>query len=258
MSLAEAEAELEEEKAAGACAAASQKKGQTKTAKPLKKKQFMNVVICNSSEVLHKAGRGCDDLNKYGLETALMMSKFNSTKNMDLAQEIIRRCEVERDAWLAMSPPQFDPAVKQCLTLEVMQFELGADSHTMALLDEQSDKYIVLSPSNCQENLKKIRQQNREGRSIMPCCAWCGKYQPQKRLLCGHCKIAVYCGPVCQKKHWDDAHRTECGKVLVCACCGKLVHKALTCARCRGPKYCDKAHQLWHWKHGHKSECGST
>ena len=50
MSLAEAEAELEEEKAAGACAA-SQKKGQTNTAKPLKKKQFMNVVICNSSEV---------------------------------------------------------------------------------------------------------------------------------------------------------------------------------------------------------------
>ena len=49
-----AEAELEEEKAAGARAAASQKKGQTKTAKHPKRKQFMNVVIGNSSPAQDK------------------------------------------------------------------------------------------------------------------------------------------------------------------------------------------------------------
>eukprot|EP00928_Gymnodinium_smaydae_P076245 TRINITY_DN59232_c0_g1_i1.p1 TRINITY_DN59232_c0_g1~~TRINITY_DN59232_c0_g1_i1.p1 ORF type:complete len:411 (+),score=46.53 TRINITY_DN59232_c0_g1_i1:70-1302(+) len=36
----------------------------------------------------------------------------------------------------------------------------------------------------------------------------------EKFLVCGHCQLVAYCSPACQKKHWQDSHREECGKSL--------------------------------------------
>ena len=90
---------------------------------------------------------------------------------------------------------------------------------------------------------------------MLPCCACCGKSAEYKRLFCGKCNIAVYCGKQCQKLHWDEGHRELCGEQKMCAACKKLLDTRLMCNRCNDAWYCNKAHQTWHWKHGHKKEC---
>ncbi|XP_074566875.1 uncharacterized protein LOC141823490 [Curcuma longa] len=43
-------------------------------------------------------------------------------------------------------------------------------------------------------------------------CSMCDKeVQDDQSLCCGRCGAVVYCGPVCQKQHWKDAHKGACG-----------------------------------------------
>jgi hypothetical protein len=44
-------------------------------------------------------------------------------------------------------------------------------------------------------------------------CFQCGNFDGFKKLLqCANCKLAYYCGPKCQRKHWKLKHKFECNK----------------------------------------------
>ncbi|KAL5978522.1 hypothetical protein ACLOJK_029639 [Asimina triloba] len=43
-------------------------------------------------------------------------------------------------------------------------------------------------------------------------CSLCDKeVYGEQSVCCGRCGAVVYCGPVCQKQHWKDTHKTTCG-----------------------------------------------
>ncbi|KAJ4760746.1 Zinc finger MYND domain-containing protein 15 [Rhynchospora pubera] len=43
-------------------------------------------------------------------------------------------------------------------------------------------------------------------------CAMCEKpVQWDQSLCCGRCKAIIYCGPICQKNHWRETHKSMCG-----------------------------------------------
>ncbi|XP_017698852.1 zinc finger MYND domain-containing protein 15 [Phoenix dactylifera] len=43
-------------------------------------------------------------------------------------------------------------------------------------------------------------------------CAMCEKeVHGDQSLFCGRCRAVVYCGPVCQKQHWKETHKSICG-----------------------------------------------
>lgn len=43
-------------------------------------------------------------------------------------------------------------------------------------------------------------------------CAMCEKpVHWDQTLCCGQCKAIIYCGPICQKNHWREAHKAMCG-----------------------------------------------
>lgn len=43
-------------------------------------------------------------------------------------------------------------------------------------------------------------------------CAMCEKeVLGDQSLFCGRCHAVVYCGPVCQKQHWKETHKSMCG-----------------------------------------------
>ena len=54
-------------------------------------------------------------------------------------------------------------------------------------------------------SLKTINTEgsNTEANNICACCHKVGRYR------CSGCKQVVYCGAICQKKHWPS-HRDEC------------------------------------------------
>ncbi|KAJ8478160.1 hypothetical protein OPV22_021887 [Ensete ventricosum] len=58
-----------------------------------------------------------------------------------------------------------------------------------------------LPPAEVMTNWTTLRQ-----------CVMCDKeiYGDQS-MCCGRCRGVVYCGPVCQKQHWKDAHKGVCG-----------------------------------------------
>merc|ERR1712080_803698 len=43
-------------------------------------------------------------------------------------------------------------------------------------------------------------------------CSSCSQLQsPEMKLLkCARCKLAFYCGPTCQKNHWEAGHKEQC------------------------------------------------
>jgi hypothetical protein len=45
-------------------------------------------------------------------------------------------------------------------------------------------------------------------------CSGCDKQHvnSQKLKRCGWCRLAVYCDKSCQKKHWNEGHRSQCKK----------------------------------------------
>lgn len=49
----------------------------------------------------------------------------------------------------------------------------------------------------------------------------CGKLEREVRAAggkfakCGKCKVVWYCTPDCQRAHWSNGHRQQCGKVCV-------------------------------------------
>ena len=200
-------------------------------------------------------------LYDYGIKTGLMTLEYNDNKDPALLEEIVQRCLTEKDAWLALSQTDneqfahhcFAGAAKQCINLEQYCFLKGGEKDAVKAAEDETDRLIGLTGSYKKELLDSL-QHNREGRSCLPCCACCGKYNPQKRLMCAKCNIAVYCGVDCQKEHWK-VHREQCGRQTACAWCGKIPEKPMKCGRCMGVTYCDQAHQKWHWKFSHKKEC---
>jgi len=84
---------------------------------------------------------------------------------------------------------------------------------------------------------------------------------------CPKCKETFYCGPQCQKAHWQAGHRSACKApspavmekpeskpASTCGACGKEgVSK--TCSGCKQVKYCNRTCQSQHWKGGHKARC---
>uniref|UniRef100_A0A5B7BR51 Putative zinc finger MYND domain-containing protein 15 n=1 Tax=Davidia involucrata TaxID=16924 RepID=A0A5B7BR51_DAVIN len=43
-------------------------------------------------------------------------------------------------------------------------------------------------------------------------CAMCEKEVHGEQLICcGRCRAVVYCGPLCQKQHWKETHKSMCG-----------------------------------------------
>jgi len=41
-------------------------------------------------------------------------------------------------------------------------------------------------------------------------CYVCRKPAPKK---CATCKVATYCGEICQKKHWLQGHKNDCASL---------------------------------------------
>ena len=219
------------------------------------RKAIKGVVICDSIPGDNYEWRKLFD---YGVETGKMMQQYEKTNNEELLLDIMKRYEFERDAWLSMTPPEYAGAAKICINMESTLYKLGKQKHEIKKMQEETDKYVALSSSNWKSNLQAVLELNRESSSILSSCENCGKCFSKttpKRLFCGKCKLAVYCSQLCQKQHWDEVHRKECGKLPACACCDKLLYQPMTCGRCHGPKYCNRMHQKWHWKHGHKEEC---
>ncbi|KAH7662109.1 HIT/MYND zinc finger-like protein [Dioscorea alata] len=75
-------------------------------------------------------------------------------------------------------------------------------------LSSNSPKFIAEPP--IEDSMKKaIVAKNW---NIMRQCLMCEKEVPSEQcLFCGRCRAAVYCGPVCQKQHWKDEHKSICG-----------------------------------------------
>jgi len=222
--------------------------------KPVKYK-CSTAVVGDAAPVFDKPG--WKELYYYGMHTGDMSVEYDETKDPVLGEEILKRMRFERDAWLRMTPPEFPGAAKKSITIAFHMFSLGFDKHTINLAKEEAEQYIALSPVDKQPLLREVYKHNLFATSLLTCCAECGKYtsHEQKRLFCGQCKIAVYCGPVCQKKHWDEGHHDLCNKQRMCAACGKLLEKPLKCGRCNAVWYCDKGHQEHHWKWSHKKNC---
>ena len=197
---------------------------------------------------------GWGELYDYGMKTAEKMSEYGQSKDPGLLQEILQRTRFERDGWLAMSPPEYAGAVKQCLNMEGQLFQLGYDKHAIKAAQDETNRYLELSAPNWQEQLKAYRDMSREAMSKLPSCACCGKYIPGKRQFCGQCKVVVYCGVDCQKEHWAKVHREQCGKPG-CGFCGKIPEKPMKCGKCLQVTYCDKECQTRDWKFIHKKEC---
>lgn len=192
----------------------------------------------------------------YGRETGLLTLRYLETKDVTLLPEIMQRCETEANAWLGMDPPDYAGAAKQWVNLEGHRFVAGCDKAAIQEATDKTNEYIRLSGA-WQERIEAARAYNREQESLLACCAMCGKCTPQeqKRLFCGQCKWAVYCGAECQKQHWQQGHKELCGKQAHCAACFKLLEVPMKCTRCNAVWYCNKAHQTWHWKKGHKRDC---
>jgi hypothetical protein len=199
---------------------------------------------------------GWEELYYYGMDTGDMAVQYDANKDRVLGYKILERMQFERDAWLRMNPPEFPGAAKKSITMVSLMFNLGYDKHAINAAKEEAEQYIALSPTDTQAFLREVYNHNLFATSLLACCAMCGKHTPpeQKRLFCSQCKIAVYCGPVCQKKHWDEAHRAVCTKQRMCAACGKLLEAPMTCGRCNAVWYCNKDHQKHHWKK-HKNVC---
>jgi hypothetical protein len=214
-----------------------------------------NFVLGNEAPVLTKPG--WKELYYYGKETGAMNPEFEKTRDPALGEEMLRRMRFERDEWLRMTPPEFPGAAKKVITMIAHMFQLGYDKHDINAVKEEADKYVSLSPTHTQEELRAMYEYNVYAISLLACCAECGKFTPkeQRRLFCSQCHIAVYCGPECQKKHWKQGHRELCGQQRWCQACGKLLEKPLFCGRCRTVCYCDKAHQEHDWKRNHKKIC---
>ncbi len=193
----------------------------------------------------------------YGKETAHMLMHHQNAKTKDpaLLAEIMRRCETEATGWLQMNPPDYAGAAKQYLNLESHMFAAGYDSAAIKEAKLRTDHFIGLSGPEWQDDVLAVALFNREAVSMLPCCASCGKSAEYKRLFCGKCGIAVYCGKQCQKKHWDEGHRKLCRQQKTCGACKKLLEKPMKCGKCSAVFYCNKEHQTWHWKHGHKKTC---
>ena len=67
-----------------------------------------------------------------------------------------------------------------------------------------------------------LRKRNKND-LVRDTCAWCGQAaEPhQKFKKCTGCKLARYCGPVCQRTHWFDStegHKTPCKRVAESKC----------------------------------------
>ncbi len=102
----------------------------------------------------------------------------------------------------------------------------------------------------------------------MSACSSCGA--PDAPSICGGCKFAAYCEPVCQRAAWaghkavckaiqadiaaapdgDDMERTHCD-----SCAAKLDGREEVCAHCRSVSYCSAACQAAHWPAVHKAVC---
>jgi hypothetical protein len=225
--------------------------------KPVKFK--ITPMICMDSKRTNKPGWG--ELYDYGLVTGQMMADNGQSDDPVLLNAIMERCKVERDGWLNIKPePEYAGAAKQCINIENYLFRLGCDKDGMKAAQEETDRYIELSRPYWKPQLELYRDVNREARKILPSCACCDKVIIGKRLFCGQCKIAVYCGTDCQKQHWSEVHREQCGKPG-CALCGKIPEKPMKCGRCLQVVYCQKECQIRHWKYGtdkknaHKNVC---
>ena len=197
---------------------------------------------------------GWGELFDYGIKTGEMVAAHGQSKDPVLLQEILERGRFERDGWLGMSPPEYAGAAKQCLNIEGHLFQLGYDKHAITAAQEETDRFIELSAPNWQAQLCEYRKISREALCMLPSCACCGKHLADKRLFCGQCMTAVYCGPVCQKEHWDKVHREQCG-LPGCGFCGKIPEKPMKCGQCMQVTYCNKECQIRHWQCKHKKEC---
>ena len=214
-----------------------------------------NFVLGDPAPVWDKPG--WTELYNYGMETGAMNSEYEKTKDPAFGEEMLRRMRFERDEWLRMTPPEYPGAAKKAITMIAHMFSLGYDKHAINAVKEEADKYVSLSPTHKQAELRAMYNHNVLATSLLASCAECGKHTPQeqRRLFCGQCEIAVYCGPVCQKKHWKQGHRELCGQQRMCKACGKLLDKPMICGRCASVWYCDKAHQQYDWQWSHKNKC---
>jgi len=194
-------------------------------------------------------------LYEYGIVTGNLVLQNQKDKDPAKAKEILERCVFECEAWLAMSPPEYDGAAKQYINIESLMFQLGYDSNALKITEQKSDDIIAKCTTNLQRQLREAVGINREQRSFLPCCAGCGKHQPSDGIMCTGCHIAEYCSLPCQQQHWEQLHAKRCGKQRACAACGNLPVKHLKCGRCMDATYCCKAHQSWHWSYEHKKEC---
>ena len=216
---------------------------------------YTSGVLCGAAPVLDKPG--WEELYHYGIETGALGLKYDRIKHTkqgaELGHKVLERMRSECTSWLAMKPPELPGAAKQCINIEGMLFQLGYDKHAIKAAENETDTMIDLCACSWHAELRGFVKYNREGRSMLPCCASCGKYIQQKRMFCGKCKTAAYCDEDCQKKHWA-VHREQCG-AEACAACGKIPEKPMKCGRCKSVTYCSKEHQTRHWKQEHKKEC---
>ena len=191
----------------------------------------------------------------YGRESAKIINFYNANPNPAMLPLIFERCETEMQAWLAMNPPDYAGAAKQCLTIEALRFSSGFDKAAVQEAMDKTDACIEKSGPKWHKELVDVRDYNRLQQTLLACCAYCAKHL-EKRNFCKKCMIATYCGQQCQQKHWDAGHRELCGKQKQCKACHKLLEEPpMKCGKCNAAWYCNKAHQKYDWDKGHKQEC---
>ena len=190
----------------------------------------------------------------YGRESAKIIAFYTDNPDPVLLPLIFERCSTEMQGWLAMNPPDYAGAAKQCLTIEALRFTAGFSHAAVKEAMDKTDDYIDKSGPEWHNELVEVRDYNRLAHSMLPQCAYCAKHL-QKRNFCKKCMIAVYCGQQCQQKHWDEGHRQLCGKQKHCKACNKLLEKPMQCTRCKAAWYCNTAHQKHDWEKCHKQEC---
>ncbi|XP_073005324.1 uncharacterized protein [Typha latifolia] len=107
----------------------------------------------------------------------------------------------------------FEPLIETVDVQWPVEISKGGDfvavtiSHPPGEIHEEK-KYLEPPPK---EELLQIEVMG-NWTSLTRQCAMCEKQMNgDQSLCCGRCRAVVYCGPVCQKQHWKETHKSVCG-----------------------------------------------
>mmetsp|Transcript_29972 Transcript_29972/g.49476 ORF Transcript_29972/g.49476 Transcript_29972/m.49476 type:complete len:332 (-) Transcript_29972:144-1139(-) len=75
--------------------------------------------------------------------------------------------------------------------------------------ERHKDTNKVIGSKGLEVQFAVIERQRREAKLFT--CMNCDKGLPKsERLICGGCRVAIYCSKDCQRKHWKSTHKADC------------------------------------------------